>query len=657
MGNSPMAANTLIGYRMFHGLVGRNGLRSLPMIVCALAGLSAAQAQQQQSQTDTRASLAGASDPSASAANAGAQQNPFIGNQPLRASSIEDASQRTITLQQLLAARAGEAGNSEERLPALEPARPGEFELLMERLLGRKLRRFGDTLLLPGGRDFATPATATVPADYVIQPGDKIELGLTGSLNGTTTLDVDTNGRVFITEVGAVRVAGFRNAELRDRLAQAIGSRFRNFTVNVVVRELRGIRVYVTGFAARPGSFTLSGLSTVANAVLQAGGPAAGGSFRSIKVYRNSREIGSFDLYDLLRGGRRITDVNLQNEDVLFIPPAGPQVAVIGSVQDEAIYELRQGETLADAVKVAGGPNTLADASQLVLYRSGKPEQAGPQMIPLAGAAGVAAEAGDIVQMLSQGSLIQPTNQQSMLVRVEGEVARPGNYYLPAGSRLADVLQKAGGLTDRAYPFAARFTRQMVKVQQQANYEEALRQLELTIASAPLAQQIGLNEGDRDGQLRSAAATLARLREVKPDGRVVLDVAPGAMALPDDIVLENNDAVVIPPRTSVVGVFGAVHRPTSFFLQPGRKLRIRDLLENAGGAVRSADRANTIVIRANGQVLSRRLNALDAQALPGDVVFVPVRTQGSLFWARFKDISTTLFGLGITAATLVAVTR
>lgn len=648
-----MAANALMGFRMYQASAGPLWLRAVPLIAFTAIWMPSAQAQQQ---NDTRAGITAPSD-SIGNLSSGQQQNPFITNQQLQTSSIDDPSQRTITLQQVLAARSGEGADGERGLAPLEPTRPGEFEQLMERLLGRKLRRFGETLLLPGGRDFATPATSTVPADYVIQPGDKIELGLAGSLNGTTTLDVDTNGRVFISEVGAVRVAGYRNAELKDRLALAIGSRFRNFTVNVVVKELRGIRVYVTGFAARPGAFTLSSLSTVANAVIQAGGPAAGGSFRAVKIYRNSREIGSFDLYDLLRGGRRVTDLVLQNEDVLFIPPAGPQVAVIGSVQDEAIYELRPGETLADAVAAAGGPNTLADSSRVVLYRSGKPEQAGPQQIAMAGAAGVPVEPGDIVQLLSQGSLVLPTSQQAVMVRIEGEVERPGNYYMPAGSRMADVLQQAGGLTDRAYPFATRFTRQTVKVQQQANYEEALRQLELTIASAPLTQQVGLNEGDREGQLRSANATLAQLREVKLDGRVVLDLAPDAADLPSDILVENNDSVIVPPRTNVVGVFGAVYRPTSFFLEPGRKVRIRDLLERAGGAVRAADRSNTIVIRANGQVLSRRLNALNAPALPGDVIFVPVRTQGSLFWARFKDIATTVFGLGITAATLVAVTR
>lgn len=632
----------------------RQARHALPLIAFSLVCAPAVQAQQQVN--DPRNSGTSTTD-GLNSQTPGQQQNPFIGNQPLQTSSINDPSQQTITLQQVLAARSGEGIAGEDRLPPLEPVRPGEFEQLMERLLGRKLRRFGDTLLLPGSRDFATPATSTVPADYVIQPGDKIEMGLAGSLNGSTTLDVDTNGRVFISEVGAVRVAGYRNSELKDRLAQAIGSRFRNFTVNVVVKELRGIRVYVTGFAARPGAFTLSSLSTVANAVLQAGGPAAGGSFRSIKIYRNSREIGSFDLYDLLRGGSRITDIALQNEDVLFIPPAGPQVAVIGSVQDEAIYELRPGESISDAVRVAGGPNSLADPSRVVLYRSGKPELAGPQQIAMAGATGVPAEPGDIVQLLSQGSLTLPTNRQSVMVRVEGEVSRPGYYYLPAGSRMADVVKQAGGLTDRAFPFATRFIRQTVKVQQQVNYDEALRQLELTIASAPLTQQVGLNDGDREGQLRSASATLAQLREMKPDGRVVLDLAPGAVDLPTDILLENNDAVVVPPLTNVVGVFGAVYRPTSFFLEPGMKIRIRDLLERAGGAVRAADRSNTIVIRANGQVLSRRLNALNAPALPGDVIFVPVRTQGSLFWARFKDIATTVFGLGITAATLVAVTR
>ncbi|MFN3830526.1 MAG: SLBB domain-containing protein, partial [Tepidimonas ignava] len=193
---------------------------------------------------------------------------------------------------------------------------------------------------------------------------------------------------------GTIKVAGVRYADLRSTLVRAIGAEYRFFDVNVTMRSLRGVRVYVTGFANNPGAFTLSSLATAINAVLQAGGPNSGGSFRSVKIYRNGREIADLDLYRLLRGGLRDGDIVLQNEDVLFIPPVGEQVAVIGSVQEEAIYELRAGETLADALRLAGGANVLADADRMILYRTSDLTNREPIEVPMAEAATRPAKGG-----------------------------------------------------------------------------------------------------------------------------------------------------------------------------------------------------------------------------------------------------------------------
>ena len=109
----------------------------------------------------------------------------------------------------------------------------------------------------------------------------------------------------------------------------------------------------------------------------------------------------------------------------------------------------------------------------------------------------------------------------------------------------------------------------------------------------------------------------------------------------------------MPPRATTVGVFGAVYRPASFLLdERQQQRRVRDYVYNAGGPLRAADLGNLFVVRANGEVLSRRRGALSARVLPGDVIFVPVRTQGTNFWARLREISTTIFQIGLSAATI-----
>lgn len=537
------------------------------------------------------------------------------------------------------------------------PSTLGEFELYVERSIGRRLPRFGSNLLLPEARDFAVPATATVPPQYVLGVGDIVSVQLSGSIEGDVEKQIDADGNVFIPRVGSVHVAGVRYADLRARIAAAVGKQFRSFTTNVSVRQLRGIRVYVTGFANDPGAYTVNSLTTLVNAVLSAGGPSSGGSYRSVKLYRRGVEVADFDLYGLVRGGSRTNDAVLQNEDVLFIGPVGAQVAVVGSVGEEAIYEAKPGESLGTLVDLAGGANVLADGSRLVLYRLGNLDRVGAVEVSRAAAGSTLAVGGDIIQIVSQGTLQRPIERQSVLVRLEGEVSKPGNYFVPAGTSLGDVVARAGGLTPRAFVYGTRLVRQSVRAQQRQGFLDAVDQLDVSLAAAPLTSSGVGDAAERTAQVASARAVLDRLRRAEPDGRVVLDVPADAAALPAALVLENNDTVLVPPRPTTVGVFGAVYRPSSFLFDEARPLRVVDYLERAGGPIRVGDKGQIFVVRANGEVLPRRRGALTARVLPGDVVFVPVRTSSNSLFAKIRDIAQVLFQFGLSAAVVTAATR
>lgn len=548
-------------------------------------------------------------------------------------------------------------GADARRDPRLKPAaQPNEFERYVENAIGRRLPRFGASLMVPSERDFARPATAAVPPEYILNVGDVITISLAGSTEGSVDKQIDSDGKIFLPKVGSITLAGVRYADLRDRISAAIGTQYRGYDVTVSIRQLRGVRVYVTGFANNPGAYTVGSLSTMVNAVLAAGGPSSGGSFRVVELVRNGQKIAEFDLYQFVRDGSRSGDVVLQNEDVLRIAPLGKQVAIVGSVNEEAIYEAKPGETIDDILRLAGGANELADDARLVLYRISELDAQGAQEIRRDELASMQIIGGDLLQVLSQGTLQRPTARQSVLVRVEGEVNKPGNYFVPANTTLAKVMEQVGGLTSRAFVYGTRLERTSVRRQQREAFAEAVQQLEMSLAAAPLTNGQTLDAGERGNQLAAARTVLERLREAQPDGRVVLDLAADAKDVPADLVLENNDRIVIPARASTVGVFGAVYRPASFYLDPAiSPMRVKDYLDRAGGPMRAADKGGIFVVRANGSVLSKRSGALSARVLPGDVVFVPVKTQSASFWTRLREISTIIFQFGISAAALAAI--
>jgi protein involved in polysaccharide export with SLBB domain len=560
-----------------------------------------------------------------------------------------DSARRVLSEEELLTDRDRQYVTSSQR----KSTPPSEFEAYVSKMVGKPLRRFGANLLIPDARDFTAPPTTTVPPDYRLNPGDELRVGLTGSVQASNLrLTVSPEGQVFIPRVGAVNVAGVRYGDVQDVIARAVSRQYRNFRVAVSVGQLHGITVYVTGFAATPGSYTVSSLSTLVNAVLAAGGPSAGGSFRSIQVRRNGQLVSDFDLYDLLLKGDKRADVVLQNGDVIYIAPAGAQTAVIGSVNVEAIYEARANETLYDMLLYAGGVNTVADDKRLMVFNAVKPN--GWQELSPAQVEQRVAQRGEVVRVLSAVGIAQPQFKQPALVTVSGEVANPGRYYVQPGTPLSAVIQRAGGLTQQAYPFGAVFTRETVRQTQSDSYERAIKDLELTLSTQPLVTYND-NQQIQPARLEAIRSVVGQLEDRKPEGRLVLDVAPADRVIPTDVIVENNDTIYVPSQPVSVGVFGAVPTPASFQYRQGET--VGDYLRRAGGVRKFGDKGSIFVIRANGSLIAQRGgffggSILGQKAYPGDLIFVPVDANQGEFWARLRDVSTALAPAIVTGAAL-----
>ena len=560
----------------------------------------------------------------------------------------------TVIESRLIAPR---AENADDSLTKKQPAPPAanEFETFVSGAAGKPLRRFGAELLVPDARDFTAPPTTTVPPDYRLNPGDELLLGLTGSVQAADLrLTIDQEGRIFVPRVGAIAVGGVRYGDVRDVIARQVSRQYRGFDLQVSVGRLHGITVYVTGFAATPGSYTVSSLSTLVNAVLAAGGPSSGGSFRSIQLRRDGKLVSDFDLYDLLLKGDKTGDAALRNGDVIYIAPAGEQVAVIGSVNREAIFEIAPNETLNDAVLYAGGVNTVADDSRLMVLDSLGKSDAGWQQVTAAEAQTRKARRGDVVRVLSDVGIARPIDQQSVLVTISGEVARPGRYYFRPGTRMADVVAQAGGLTPQAFPYASVITRESVKAQQKLSFDRAIKDMEFQLSAQPI---VSANRAQlaQPGNLALVRSIVDQLRTREPSGRLVFDLPVTAAALPGDVIVENEDTIYVPPRPVTVGVFGAVPSPASFAYREGSS--IGDFIRSAGGVQQLGDKSEIFVVRANGTVLANGKKILRAPALPGDLVYVPIDANRGEFWARLRDITGSLFGGLVGAASISALVK
>lgn len=558
------------------------------------------------------------------------------------------------------------AGTPIEVLPAPGAPVPEAGQLPKVELPSRRIRRLGADLMIIPTRGDVIDYNPLVPPDYVISAGDEIVLTIWGSVDADLRLFVDRSGRITVPRVGAIMVSGVRYADLPGVISKRVAQVFRNFELSVSLGQLRGVRVYVTGFVSRPGAYTVNSLSSIANAVVRAGGPSASGSFRQITLRRGGAVVSTLDFYDLLLKGDRSADVLVQAEDVVFIGPIGPQVAAIGSVNRPAIYELKKGETVADVLRMAGGTSPVANNSVFALERMDERSTVRVVQVDATQVEQTEMRNGDVLRAFNAVTVASPIKRQNKRVRIEGEVLRPGDYVLPADSTIADALQVAGGLMPGAYVFGTDFTRESVRIRQQENYDRALRDLEVDIARATTTQRVSTADEAAAVSGRTAATTrlLERLRGIKPTGRVVLQIPPDGRDLPN-LVLEDGDRLYIPAVPTSIGVFGSVFNAGNYLREDNRS--VADYLRLAGGPTKGADASSTFVIRANGTVVSNLqsknwlggLNTSFEQlpALPGDTLFVPEQLDKTTLVQDLKDWTQILYQFSLGVAAFITLTN
>jgi protein involved in polysaccharide export with SLBB domain len=327
--------------------------------------------------------------------------------------------------------------------PPLPPLDATQFQSYVEGLSGKQVPLFGYNLF--GNSQFGAADNLPAPADYLIGPGDTIELRVWGTVDMAQTLTVDRNGDVSIPKIGSVTVAGAKARDLEALLEKRIARVFKNFEVSATLGNLRSMTVYVVGQARVPGAHTVAGFSTLISALFESGGPSALGSMRDVQLVRDGKPVTRVDLYDFIRRGDKSGDAPLRPGDVILIPPAGPRVALLGALDQEAVYELKRDEqSLKGLLSFGGGVNILTAPYKALIERIDSGNRNSPLTVRE-----IKLDEAALLQPLTGGDIVTllPIRQAfSNAVTLRGNVASPLRYSFTPGMRVSDLIPDPSAL-------------------------------------------------------------------------------------------------------------------------------------------------------------------------------------------------------------------
>jgi len=214
-----------------------------------------------------------------------------------------------------------------------------------------------------------TVSDGSTGVDYALGPGDLLDVNVSGGASWHVSRLVDREGRVSLPDLGPVAVAGKTVADAQESIQRAFGQEFRELRVDISIARLRTTRVYVVGDVRKPGAYTVLGNSTALGVLVAAGGPTNSGSLRRLRHLRGSKLVGEIDLYQFLLSGVSTQLQPFANGDTLLVPPIGRQITLVGAIRRPGIYELRDEDTLDQALTMAGGVPVGGTLSEIVIDR------------------------------------------------------------------------------------------------------------------------------------------------------------------------------------------------------------------------------------------------------------------------------------------------
>lgn len=439
---------------------------------------------------------------------------------------------------------------------------------------------FGSEYFSNPTSNFAPNTNRPTPQNYIVGPGDKLVINVFGNSVVNWSLEVGPEGSILLPGMGNVYVGGktIENATqmIKDRLRgnnYAIGN---GTDVNVSLGNIRTIRVNINGEVKRPGPINVSSLSTLLNALYESGGPNNIGSLRSIELFRNNTLFRRVDIYDYILRGDKSGDVLLEDDDIINVPPYRVRVSLEGEIKRPAYYEVMPGESLKDILLFSGGFNDMAYTASIKALQMAErgrkvkdiPAEEFDSYVPLKG---------------DRYTVEAILDRYENRVTLNGAVFRPGQFELEAGLTLSELIKKADGLKEDAYPDRGYITR-----------------------------------------LKSDNTT-----EMLPFN--VKGIVDGTS---EDIALKREDIITIPSifdlrETYKVTIAGSVRRPGSFPYD--ENITVEDLILRAGGFADGADMKRVEIAR---RVKDSDRRAKDAKL--AEIINITIDPKLTLAESKFK---------------------
>ena len=536
-----------------------------------------------------------------------------------------------------------------EELSDLKTRIEADLIELRKRLEGEDALKIGSELKLFGSDFFSTYQTSFMPlnepnpdSSYTLDAGDIINIQLIGQKDFIEDFPINGDGSINIPDIGKLVLAGLNLNEASQLVKARVNSAYIGAEAFISLAQIRDVNVLITGNAENPGIYTLSGNSNILHALSIAGGVNEYGSYREINLVRDDRVIETLDVYDLLINGNYNIKERLRSGDVVFIVPRKNIVTIEGAVKRPAKYELNNEQNLSAVINYANGLKQTADFQNIYLERI---LDGSLKSIPI-----VNSSQFDSIKSID-GDLIYIREYPYRKAAVSGAVLKPGIYTMAAGETLNDLIIKAGGFTDNAYPFAAVFENEDAKLingmAQELLYQEFLDNI-ITLSQ----KSVG---GNFD--MTPIISLTKEMHNIKPNGRMVVDIVNGKAG--NTVGIQEGDKLTVPEKNNNIYVYGEVATEGSIMFSPNKDVNF--FINKSGGYKKYADTQSIYILHPNGESerYLRKRNIFenqprsDTKIYPGSIIFVPREIDNSSARALAAQAYVSILGnLGLALASL-----